>query len=53
MSPGKDKTRVCGYIYIYIYIYIPKRTRKNLSMEAYSRYIKQDCKRNNLLNIAE
>ena len=22
MSPGKDKTRVCGYIYIYIYIYI-------------------------------
>ena len=22
MSPGKDETRVCGYIYIYIYIYI-------------------------------
>ena len=22
MSPGQDKTRVCGYIYIYIYIYI-------------------------------
>ena len=21
MSPGKDETRVCGYIYIYIYIY--------------------------------
>ena len=22
MSPGKDETRVCGYIYIYIYIYV-------------------------------
>ena len=22
MSPGKDETRVCGYIYIHIYIYI-------------------------------
>ena len=22
MSPGKNETRVCGYIYIYIYIYI-------------------------------
>ena len=22
MSPGKDETRVCGYIYTYIYIYI-------------------------------
>ena len=22
MSPGKEETRVCGYIYIYIYIYI-------------------------------
>ena len=22
MSPGKDETRVCGYIYIYIYAYI-------------------------------
>ena len=22
MSPGKDETRVYGYIYIYIYIYI-------------------------------
>ena len=21
MSPGKDETRICGYIYIYIYIY--------------------------------
>ena len=20
MSPGKDETRVCGYIYIYIYV---------------------------------
>ena len=24
MSPGKNETRVCGYIYIYIYIYIHK-----------------------------
>ena len=22
MSPGKDETRVCGYIYVYGYIYI-------------------------------
>ena len=22
MNPGKDETRVCGYIFIYIYIYI-------------------------------
>ena len=22
MSPGKDETRVCGYICIYIYLYI-------------------------------
>ena len=22
MSPGKDETRVCGYIYIYIYMYL-------------------------------
>ena len=22
MSPGKDETRVCGWIYIYIHIYI-------------------------------
>ena len=22
MSPGKDETRVCGYIFLYIYIYI-------------------------------
>ena len=25
MSPGKEETRVCGYIYIYIYIYIYNR----------------------------
>ena len=22
MSPGKDETRVCGYVYIYIYIHM-------------------------------
>ena len=26
MSPGKDETRVCGYIYIYIYISYPRHS---------------------------
>ena len=46
------------YTYIYIYITFMRHCNlciyiKALSMEAYSRYIKQDCKTNNLLNIAE
>ena len=30
MSPGKDETRVSGYIYIYIYIYIKKSSGPSL-----------------------
>ena len=38
MSPGKDETRVCGYMYIYIYIF----DKYNEILENVSIIIKKD-----------
>ena len=41
MSPGKDETRVCGYMYIYIYS--SKAVVRGLSMGECSRSMHRVC----------